>query len=362
MGTTMSPPPTSLFSVSIAHAQVLHRHSSCPPMSNIHILPSRCQPPLVRRHKARGTHKHSSTSNKLKLLALALFGALNPYSVYAIPGTNNVLVHGRSLDATSQQRMAATSVPAQQSPAEPPQYPLGDSKSTEDMSTLRNLPHCFVADTDSFEVLVDTGANRFIVNNPRLLRNFKAERGAGIKGVGGSPVAILGSGTFTIKMKVTGTPKIVELDVPAVYVPSSPFNLAPPQLLRQELKGAGYQPNDFTLGDKEYTISFKDPSTGNNLSLIAPLDARDLFTFRTAPGYSSFCGQASRYDRSWEAFPGFVHSTTGGPDLDPSVAEVSRESVAPDQMREPAQDLNGPVVSDDGRKRRDGNRRRCPQL
>ena len=52
---------------------------------------------------------------------------------------------------------------------------------------------CFVADTDSTSFVIDTGANRVIVKDAKLLHNFQA-CSSSVKGVRGNPVSILGKG------------------------------------------------------------------------------------------------------------------------------------------------------------------------
>jgi hypothetical protein len=54
-------------------------------------------------------------------------------------------------------------------------------------------PYCFVADTDSSRYLLDTGANRVILNDKGLLSGFHLAEGE-VKGVGGAPALINGNG------------------------------------------------------------------------------------------------------------------------------------------------------------------------
>ena len=94
-------------------------------------------------------------------------------------------------------------------------------------------------DTDSIPYLIDTGANRIIVNDLKLLTNFKAVRG-GVKGVGGTAVSIYGIGALSMSLQADdGSVNKISIEG-AVYVPSSPFNLIPPQLLVSILKSHDY--------------------------------------------------------------------------------------------------------------------------
>ena len=54
---------------------------------------------------------------------------------------------------------------------------------------LTSTPHFVVADTDSTPYLIDTGANLVIVNDPKLLKDFRSVRG-GVKGVGVTSVCV----------------------------------------------------------------------------------------------------------------------------------------------------------------------------
>ena len=95
-----------------------------------------------------------------------------------------------------------------------------------------------MADTESFPYLIDTTANRVIVNNIKLLYNFKAIRG-GVKGVGGTSVSIRGIGYLSLPLQ-SGYGAVDYVCIQdAVYVPSSPFNLLPPQIPISHLKLQG---------------------------------------------------------------------------------------------------------------------------
>ena len=86
-------------------------------------------------------------------------------TVHALPGTNYSMIKGVHTNDTSrqlryaktilQQTTSSTSLPSTPSPS-PPEPPP---------STIRNEPICFVVDTDSITYAVDTGANRFILND-----------------------------------------------------------------------------------------------------------------------------------------------------------------------------------------------------
>ena len=107
--------------------------------------------------------------------------------------------------------------------------PLLDDEPVPD-NELCSTPYLFVADTDSVPYLIDTAANRVIVNNIKLLSNFKAIRG-GVKGVVGTSVSIhvIGSLYLLLQSDAGAVDSVCIHDT--VYVCSSPFNLLPPQIL-----------------------------------------------------------------------------------------------------------------------------------
>jgi hypothetical protein len=89
----------------------------------------------------------------------------------------------------------------------------------------------------SLAACVNTGANRFIVNDQSLFTTFKPCSGV-VKGIGGNPLPLTGVGTVKLNLK-SDTITIQD----AVYLPTSPFNLLPPQLLLRQLKELQYKCN-----------------------------------------------------------------------------------------------------------------------
>ena len=104
-------------------------------------------------------------------------------------------------------------------------------------------------DTDSTLFVIDTGANRVIVKDAKLLHNFQACSG-GVKGVGGNPVSIPGKVLCQINLQADDdTSDSIEMH-DAVYVPTSPFNLLPTQLLVSNLKKSNYEVEWFKHNDR----------------------------------------------------------------------------------------------------------------
>jgi hypothetical protein len=101
--------------------------------------------------------------------------------VYSMPGSPHALVTESSLDSFRQGSLQRTVVsnevsrgtddiamPTNPDDAGPPEDPD---------ESLANQPFAFISDTDSVEYLLDTGANRFIVNNPKLLSDLLQSAG-----------------------------------------------------------------------------------------------------------------------------------------------------------------------------------------
>jgi hypothetical protein len=197
-------------------------------------------------------------------------------------------------------------------------------------------PYCFIADTDSIPYIVDSGANRVILNNAKLFKSFKAQRGA-VKGVGGNPVSIIGTGTLEQSLQSDeGIVDKIEIDN-AVYVPSSPYNLIPPQLLINQLKRVHYDVEHAKHDDRKYIFTYRPTSDKSKKprTLTVPIGANNLFTFRSNDGYSAFLGQSQQYGTDWCTFPG-AHVI---PDSDDDASHVNPREADPtqacDKPREP---------------------------
>ena len=166
------------------------------------------------------------------------------YQVHALPNTNHALINEPSKDVMRQRAYVNTIIRnvTQQHHCDN-NLAFGaqahsNNDNVNDDKQLRNTPHCFIADTDSQTYLLDTGANRFIVNNVKLLNEFNPVR-ASVKGINGTSVAIQGNGKHKITLQSDdGHQETINVD--AVYVPSSPYNIISPQLLIHALKLKGY--------------------------------------------------------------------------------------------------------------------------
>ena len=75
-----------------------------------------------------------------------------------------------------------------------------DTDDVQPETSLRQEPFCFIANADSTSFIIDTGANRVIVKDDKLLHGFQA-CSDGVKGVGGNPVSVLGKGSCRINLR-----------------------------------------------------------------------------------------------------------------------------------------------------------------
>jgi hypothetical protein len=119
--------------------------------------------------------------------------------VHALPGTNHVIISDdASLDQARQHAYVDTIVDATVTHHLDRDDPIaiGMPAAQRPDEKLRHLPYCFVADTDSVEYIIDTGANRIIINNAKLFTSFRAIESS-VKGIGGTAVKANGTGTMT---------------------------------------------------------------------------------------------------------------------------------------------------------------------
>ena len=263
--------------------------------------------------------------------------------MHAVPGTNHVLFKGHtSLDKTRQHKYVDTiitklkndhnntntNIPTSNTTSEAAALPSPSS-----MRGLQQEPYCFVVDTDSIPYIIDTGANRIIVNDARHLQNLVATSDK-IKGIGGKCVRIAGVGTLSLSLRSDDGNIDVISGLNAVYVPSSPYNLIPPQILIKQMKIKGFAIDRFNHDDKDYTFVYSSPSLPINTpprSITVPLGSNQLFTLRTSEGYSNFMSRAPKYLDSFKHFVGASHFI---PEDDASITPSFASPTTQDKTRE----------------------------
>jgi hypothetical protein len=208
----------------------------------------------------------------------------------------------------------------------------GTSSAPEPDAKLKKLPYCFVANTDSVAYVLDTGANRLIINNAKLFAKFTARNGR-VKGIGGDPLQILGTGSVRIPLKSDdGKVDYVFFD-DAVYVRTSPYNLLPPQILHLKMKAQGYDVDDSQHNESRYLFTYKQLTEADKpRSMTVPVGPNLLFTLRSNEGYLSIFGRAEHFEPDRTAFAGSSHVI---PDDDHSHLPPLSTGAAIPKMREP---------------------------
>ena len=117
-----------------------------------------------------------------------------------------------------------------------------------------------------------------------------------VKAIWGNPVKIRGRGKLHISLlPYSGKdPHITEI-YNAVYVPSSPFNIIPPQMIISNLNNKDNVDVEYSKhDDTDYIISFKNKHPRLPYRFLAiPIGGNGLCHLRTKPGFASFCKRFS---------------------------------------------------------------------
>jgi hypothetical protein len=112
-----------------------------------------------------------------------------------------------------------------------------------------------------------------------------------VKGIGGNVVKAIGIGTIWVPLKSDdGT--VDYITVNAVYVPSCPFNLIPPQILITEMKLQGYCTARAEHDDLKFVFKYQPESASELRTITITSGPNLLFTMRSNEGYLSFFREA----------------------------------------------------------------------
>ena len=270
-------------------------------------------------------------------LLLAVLQSKPSHQAYALPSTNHAIINEPSKDIARQRDYVKTvihNMTNQQQHTN--EYDIHTSTHGEnsDHTTLRNTPHCYVMDSDSRTYLLDSGANRFIVNDAKMLTQFMPTQ-ASVKGISGTSVAIRGMGQHQLTLKSNNNYKMT-LHVDAAFVPSSPYNIIPPQLLISALKTNGYQAGTATHDNKLYTFTCNKDKKNHQLTVWT--NENDLFMLCSAEGYTKFSKYASQYGKQWCSFVGAnnIIPDDNNPNHSPAFDNEQTPALASGQTRETA--------------------------
>ena len=97
-----------------------------------------------------------------------------------------------------------------------------------------------------------------------------------MKGVGVNPVSILGKGLCRVNLQADDDlSDSIEMH-DAVYVPTPPFNILPPQLLVSNLKKKNYKVEWFKHDNCRYVLQYS--SSGDKKKFTIPIDDRNMFS------------------------------------------------------------------------------------
>ena len=357
---TRPPPP---FSVLLQDATTNKR---CMILSCICIPPTLCHPVIQKaikcasftiKNKSRPRHRRNWLYSLLPFLLLPTFT-----HAVVLPGTNHAIINGKSSrDSHRQQRYIKTILKNCTSNADK----LNSSATSYDPNTeptsppsaLKNEPCCFISDTDSEMYVVDIAANRYIVNDAKMMTNIRMCK-ATIKGIGGEATVIKGIGTIIIKLE-SDDGRCDNITIhDAVYVPSSPYNLLPPQLLIAKLKSLGYIVDHSCHDDNEYVFHYRLPAeaSSNTRHLTVPIGANKLFNFYTHRGFTHFFKRAKNYTPSFAAFAGEVHFTNNDDDDSAEIPSIPDTSISSGKPRETTNFNPSTILPDTTREPQDNPR------
>ena len=241
---------------------------------------------------------------------------------YAIPGTNYAFLGGhQSNDLGRQNKYIKTIIDGFRRKSDNDDNPSCNSAeqninnvatttpltSVSPSTALKNEPFCFVVDTDSIPFILDTGANRIIVNDAKLLSCLSPST-TKVKGIEGHCIRIQGHGKISIPLRSDANEVDIIKDLDAVLLPSSPYNIIPPQLFINEMKRRNFEVSYSEHDDNEYIFHYKSSSSSAYRKLTIPIGDNQLFLFRTNEGYRNFMSRASKYNKTFSCFAGEVHT------------------------------------------------------
>ena len=200
---------------------------------------------------------------------------------------------------------------------------IGNSATSNPAPDIFQTPHSFIADTNIIKICLDTGANRVIVNDKNLLTNFIPTNDK-VKGIGEKPTTVVGTGTFNISLQSDNGIHDKFSEKKALYVPTLPYNIIPPQILLQIMREKSCISHMSQVGEREFLLHYRRKTGVKLITLTVLISLNGLFLFRTSQGYFQLfqSTQKSSPDH-WRSFAGNAHVifnddyNNGTPPLDP---------------------------------------------
>ena len=155
--------------------------------------------------------------------------------------------------------------------------------STSHINQFPQQPYYFIVDTDSTPYAIDTGANMIIANDAKYLTELNPSSDK-IKGIESRGVRIAGTGKLSFLLKSNQGRADIVRNLDGIYVPSSPYNLIPPQVLTKQMRKQGFKIKYFHHDDEEYLFSYFTSSSNSKQvknNLTVHICKNSLFILRT---------------------------------------------------------------------------------
>ena len=251
------------------------------------------------------THKRQFTLHKwIQHILVPLFLSNFSSTVHAIPGINHVLISGEQLFGTHWQTTYVNTIISslnkkhtQELPTALPSenHPSNATSTTSYLkNSLRQEPYYFIVDTGSVQCAIDTAVNRIIVKDDQYITNI-VTNSDNIKIIGGKSVRISGTGKLYVSLKSDDKNTSIVSDLDAVYVPSSLYNLTPPQILIWKMRKQGYQIDYFLHDDSNYIFKYSKSDTKSTHTITIPINRNSLFHLRKNEEFTSFMSHVPHY-------------------------------------------------------------------
>ena len=148
--------------------------------------------------------------------------------------------------------------------------------------------------------------NCIIVNDDNYITDLVPTRNK-IKGIGVDSMGTAGTGKLCLPLKSDKGIVIIIPDIDAVYVPSSPYNLIPPQILITQMMQQGFDIENFHHDQLKYVLNYIKPEGKSSHIITTPISKNHLFHLRTNEGYTHFMSRVAHYLPYFLTFAGAAH-------------------------------------------------------